>query len=80
MLVRDRAWRRVAAIGGVGSLMMLAGNVGEFWIFSGESYASVVRNVSWTAFLFGTLAAVVGLVVLAVRRLVVSRSHVRPAR
>jgi hypothetical protein len=73
MLVRDRAWRRVALIGAVGSLMMLAGNVGEFWIFSGESYASVARNLSWTTFLLGTLATVVGIVVLAVRRLVASR-------
>jgi hypothetical protein len=71
VLVRDRAWRRVAAIGALGSLMMLAGNVGEFWIFSGESYTSVARNVSWMTFLLGTLAAVVGLVALVVRRLVV---------
>jgi len=30
LLVRDSAWRRVASIGAVGSLMMLAGSVGEF--------------------------------------------------
>lgn len=80
LLVRDRAWRRVAAIGALGSLMMLAGNVGEFWISSGESYASVARNVSWMTFLLGTLAAVVGLVALAVRRLVVHAAASGPAR
>lgn len=68
LLVRDRAWRRVAAIGAVGSLMMLAGNVSEFWIFSTESYQSAARNISWMTFLLGVLAAVVGLIALAVRR------------
>ena len=67
LLVRDRAWRIVAAIGTLGSLMMLAGNVGEFWIFSAESYQSVVRLASWMTFLVGTLVAIVGLVALAVR-------------
>ena len=45
LLVRDRAWRGVAAIGALGSLTMFAGNVGELWISSRESYASVARNV-----------------------------------
>ena len=68
LLVRDRVWRRVASIGAIGSLMMLAGNVGEFWVFSEESYASAVRNLSWFTFLLGALAAIVGLIALAVRR------------
>ena len=68
LLVRDRVWRRVASIGALGSLMMLAGNVGEFWVFSEESYASAVRNLSWLTFLLGALAAIVGLIALAVRR------------
>jgi hypothetical protein len=67
LLIRGHAWRRVATIGAAGSLMMLAGSVGEFWIFSAESYQSVVRLVSWLTFLFGTLVAIVGLVALAVR-------------
>jgi hypothetical protein len=67
LLIRDRGWRRVAAIGAVGALMMLAGNVGEFWVFSEESYQSVARNASWTMFLLGTLAAIVGLLALSVR-------------
>ncbi len=73
LLVRDRGSKRVAAIGAVGSLMMLVGNVGEFWIFSEASYASVARNLSWLTFLIGTLAAIVGLIALAVRQLVTSR-------
>jgi hypothetical protein len=71
LLVRDRGLRRVAAIGALGSLMMLLGNVGEFWIFSTESYASAARNLSWLSFLLGTLAAMVGLIALGVRRLVI---------
>jgi len=73
LLVRDRSWRRVAAVGALGSLMMLAGNVGEFWVFSGVSYESAARNASWTTFLLGTLVAVTGLVALAVRLVVARR-------
>jgi hypothetical protein len=77
LLVRDRGSRRIAAIGALGSLMMLVGNVGEFWMFSEESYASVARNLSWLTFLIGALAAIVGLIALAVRRLVMSRDPLR---
>jgi hypothetical protein len=77
LLVRARVSRRVAAIGAVGSLMMLVGNVGEFWIFSEESYASVVRNLSWLTVLVGALAAIVGLIALAVQYLVMSRHPLR---
>lgn len=49
--------------------MMIAGNIGEFWVFSAESYQSAVRIASWMMFLVGTLSAVVGLVALAVRYL-----------
>lgn len=75
LLVRGRVSRRVAAIGAVGSLMMLVGNVGEFWIFSEESYASAARNLSWLTFLIGVLVAIVGLVALiamGVRRRVIN--------
>ena len=72
LLVRDGAWRRVASIGAAGSLMMLAGSVGEFWIFSADSYQSATRLLSWTTFLLGTLATVIGLVALAVRQV---RTH-----
>ena len=67
LLIRDRAWRRVATIGASGSLMMLAGSAGEFWIFSAESYQSAVRLASWLTFLVGTLVAIAGLIALALR-------------
>jgi hypothetical protein len=69
LLVRDRDWRRLAAIGALGSLMMLVGNIGEFWIFSGESYASAARNLSWFTFLLGALATILGFFALAARTL-----------
>jgi hypothetical protein len=78
LLLRDRGLRRVAAIGAVGSLMMFAGNVGEFWIFSEESYSSAARNLSWLTFLLGGLGAIVGLIALAVRRLTRLTAHYTP--
>jgi hypothetical protein len=57
---------------------MLVGNVGEFWIFSEESYASVARNLSRLTFLVGALAAVVVLIALAVRRLTRLTAHYTP--
>lgn len=81
LLVRGRGSRRVAAIGTLGSLMMLVGNVGEFWIFSEESYASAARNLSWLTFLIGALFAIVGLIALiamGVRRLVIHPVRVVP--
>lgn len=78
LLVRDRGSRRVAAIGALGSLMMLAGNVGEFWVFSEASYASAARNLSWFTFLLGALAAIVGFFALAVRRLTRLTAHYTP--
>jgi hypothetical protein len=78
LLIRDRGFRRVAWIGTVGSLMMLAGNVGEFWIFSQDSYASAARNLSWFTFLLGALVAIVGLIGLAVGRLTRLTAHYTP--
>jgi hypothetical protein len=78
LLVRDRGPRRVAAIGAVGSLMMFVGNVGEFWIFSEASYASVERNLSWLTFLLGAVAAIVGFFALAVWRLMRLTAHYTP--
>ncbi len=69
LIVRVRTWRRVAAIGASGSLMMVAGSAGEFWIFSAESYQSAVRLVSWMIFLLGTLGAIVGFIAVAIRQL-----------
>jgi hypothetical protein len=78
LLGRDRGLRRVAAIGALGSLMMLAGNVGEFWIFSQDSYASATRNLSWLTFLLGALAAIVGFFALLMRRLTRLTAHYTP--
>ena len=78
LLIRDRGFRSVVAIGALGSLMMLAGNLGEFWIFSQDSYASATRNLSWFTFLLGALLAIVGLIALAVRRLTRLTAHYTP--
>jgi hypothetical protein len=78
LLVRDRGLRRVAAIGALGSLMMLAGNVGEFWVFSQDSYSSPTRNLSWLTFLMGALAAIVGFFALLLRRLTRLTAHYTP--
>ena len=78
LLLGVRGPRRIAAIGGLGSLMMLAGNVGEFWIFSEASYASVERNLSWLTFLVGALVSIVGLIALAVWRLTRLTAHYTP--
>ena len=78
LLVRDGGARRLAAIGAVGSLKMLVGNVGEFWIFSEESYSSAARNLSWFTFLLGALAAIVGFLALLMRRLARLTAHYTP--
>ena len=78
LLVRDRGLRRVAAIGALGSFLMLAGNVGEFWIFSQDSYSSATRNLSWLTFLLGALTAIVGFFALVVRRLTRLTAHYTP--
>jgi hypothetical protein len=69
LLLRDRVWRLVAAIGALGSVMLLAGSVGEFWIFSADSYQSATRLASWMMFLLGALVTVVGFIALAIRYL-----------
>jgi len=78
LVVRDRGLRRFAAIGALGSLMMLAGNVGEFWIFSQDSYASATRNLSWFTFLLGALAAIAAFFALGVQRLTRLTAHYTP--
>jgi hypothetical protein len=75
-----KARRRLGALGWLawvtallGSLLILAGNVGEFWVFTSRSYSSSARNVSWGLFLLGGLLLVLG-GILAVGRSGV-RSH-----
>jgi hypothetical protein len=78
LLIRHRGLRSVAAIGAAGSLMMLAGNLGEFWIFSQDSYSSATRNLSWLTFLAGALVTIAGLIALAVGRLTRLTAHYTP--
>jgi hypothetical protein len=51
----------------LGSLLILAGNVGEFWVFTSRSYSDSARNVSWGLFVLGGLLLVVGGILAAVR-------------
>ena len=44
----------------VGLILIAAGNVGEFWVFSDQSYVGAGRNASWTLFLLGHLVLVIG--------------------
>ena len=44
----------------VGFVLITAGNVGEFWVFSDQSYEGAGRNASWTVFLLGHLVLVIG--------------------
>ncbi len=37
----------------VGFMLLMAGNMGEFWVFSDQSYEGVGRNASWGLFLLG---------------------------
>jgi hypothetical protein len=55
-----------------GSLLILVGNVGEFWVFTSRSYSDSARNVSWGLFVLGGLLLVVGGI------LAIVRSGVRP--
>ena len=34
-------------------MLLMAGNMGEFWLFSDQSYEGVGRNASWGLFLLG---------------------------
>jgi hypothetical protein len=44
----------------VGLMLITAGSVGEFWLFSDQSYEGVGRNASWMLFLLGHLVLVIG--------------------
>ena len=43
-----------------GFVLITAGSVGEFWVFSDQSYVGAGRNASWTLFLLGHLVLVIG--------------------
>jgi hypothetical protein len=44
----------------VGFMQITAGSVGEFWVFSDQSYEGAGRNASWMLFLLGHLVVVSG--------------------
>ena len=44
----------------VGFMLITAGSVGEFWVFSDQSYEGAGRNASWALFLLGHLVLVIG--------------------
>jgi len=44
----------------VGLVLITAGSVGEFWVFSDESYVGAGRNASWMLFLLGHPVLAIG--------------------
>jgi hypothetical protein len=40
-------------LGLTGSLLVLGGNVAEFWLFTSRSYGDAARNLAWSSFLLG---------------------------
>ena len=40
-------------LGLTGSLLVLAGNVAEFWLFTSRAYGDPARNLAWSSFLLG---------------------------
>ena len=77
-----RARKRLGVLGWLawlaalsGSLLILAGNVGEFWVFTSRSYSDSARNVSWGLFVFGGLLLVVGGILAVVRSGMRSHNH-----
>jgi hypothetical protein len=44
----------------IGFMLITAGSVGEFWVFSDQSYEGAGRNASWILFLLGHLVLVIG--------------------
>ena len=47
----------------VGAGLVLAGNVGEFWLFTSAAYGDGLRNLAWTMFGVGTLTLLLSAVV-----------------
>ncbi len=76
------ARKRLGALGrlawltaSLGSLLILAGNVGEFWVFTARSYSDSARNASWGIFLLGALLLFVGGILAVARAGVSSRGR-----
>ena len=54
---------RLAAIG---AGLALAGNVGEFWLFTSAAYGDGLRNLAWTTFGLGVMTLLASAVVAVV--------------
>ncbi len=50
----------------VGFALMVAGSVGEFWVFSAQSYDALGRTASWALFLLGHLVLAIGTVLFGI--------------
>src|SRR5918997_5781000 len=61
----------------VGFALMVAGSVGEFWIFSAQSYEGFGRNASWGLFLLGHLVLAIGTVLFGIA---IARANVLPVQ
>jgi hypothetical protein len=62
-------------LGLAGSLLVLAGNVAEFWLFTSRAYGDPVRSLAWSSFLLGVfLLSITGILTA------VPASHGKSAR
>jgi hypothetical protein len=61
----------------IGFALMVAGSVGEFWIFSAQSYTGPGRNASWVLFLLGHLVLAIGTVLFGIA---IARANVLPVQ
>ena len=63
-VAQRRSYGRLGMVGFAivlaGFVLITAGSVGEFWVFSDQSYVGAGRNASWTLFLLGHLVLVIG--------------------
>ena len=49
-----------------GSVVLLVGNVAEFWVFTSRTYADQARLASWDLFLLGAASLIIGGILWAV--------------
>ena len=78
---RSRGWigRAGFVVALVGLLVMIVGNVMEFWAFSEEAYGpDTLRNSAWMAFGLGMLAFYVGTVLFGISTLRTVRTGTLP--
>ncbi len=69
-LARSRLGRVALRFAVGGLLVMIAGNITEFWLFSQQAYGELnVRNLAWMGVLLGWLATLSGLCLLGLATL-----------